>query len=138
MKLLLFFLFSTAAFSKNIELKVETTWKKGESQKYTQSKLVTVLGQSFLLPVENGPALKIHMTASDDLSQLHPTIKKYAAADSILLAAAIYELNGEAETLINAPQMVTAMDEPAIFSHQSSAGQFEFKITPLTALEVSP
>jgi len=124
-------IFSISAFSKNINLKISTTWKKGEGlTKSKEFQIKAKLGEEWIIPFDGKDSLKLKMKASNHFDD--PSFKNDFSMASIMIEGDVIELKDGKENIIATPQVLTALGNEALISVRSDNGEyFEMKVLPV-------
>ena len=125
-----FFLILPQTYAKNVELKILAKWKRGNSTKTTESKVIAKLGKEWTIPFEGLDSLKMKMTVDSfkgKIGELNADPEK-----SISFNGKIFEVVNDQEKLIASPKVITLLGKEATLTKEDDNGDFlELRILPV-------
>ena len=125
---------SFSAFSKNVELKISSKWKKGNVTKTFNSKVIAKLGTEWEIPFEGKDSLKLKMKATDHFDDPRDIVDRNMAA--IMLEGQVIELENGKEKIVGSPKVITVIGKEAMITTESdNGGYLELKILPVKMTE---
>lgn len=126
--------FSTTILAKQVELKISTTYKKGDiTTKMNEVKVIANMDKEFNIPNTGGNPFNMKLNVSEFKEKIDP---KLDPTKSLIVKGNIsIQENGEMKTIAT-PQVITMIGNEATISTQDEDGTFfEMKILPVKTSE---
>ncbi len=120
--------YSLAAYSSNIDLKITSRMKIGNSTKDTSSSLVAALGKEFSLPFQDSNTLKLKIKVTESLP-----FTEANSPSELLFDVKILEIKDGKEVILSSPKVITVYDTKATITMDDDKTNESLMITILAS-----
>jgi hypothetical protein len=129
--------FSISSFSKNVELQIKMTLKKGSEVQTSETIVIAKLGKSWEIPFTDDKSFKMKMNATDKF-EIPSEVKKHYKHEiksDLMISGKVFIKEDGKEKLIATPLIISNYKAEAILEVETDNGElFEMKITPVLKL----
>lgn len=128
------FIMSSNVFSKNIELKLKMTLKKGVKTQTSETKIITRPGEDLKISFSKNKFFRFNVKTTESFKlpvSLKPHNVKINKAD-IMISATVFVIENGKERLVGEPQLFSKYNEKTVFEKSDGNGEiFKLQVTPL-------